>query len=130
MDGESGSRRREIEMMQSFLRRRSARRKALLEAGLAEARRDFDVIVAHLIREYRPLRIYQWGSLLHPEHFSEISDIDVAVEGLSDPLAGLRAAAEAERLTDFPVDLVELERIHPAHAESIRREGRLVYERS
>jgi len=32
-------------------------------------------------------------------------------------------------LTDFPLDLVELERIETVHAESIRRNGRLVYER-
>lgn len=119
----------DIETVRAFVRRREARRKRLLEERLAEARRDFDRIVQYLIREYRPLRIYQWGSLLHPERFSEISDIDIAVEGLTDPLAGLDAAAGAERLTRLPVDLVELERIHPAHAESIRREGRLIHER-
>ncbi len=111
------------------LARREARRKALLDARREQAQRDFDRIVEYLVRDFRPLRIYQWGSLLRTERFSEISDIDVALEGLDDPLAGLHAAAGAERLTDFPVDLVELERIHPVYAASIRQEGKLVYER-
>ncbi len=119
----------DIEMLRRFAARRAERRRLSLEAKLAEARRDFEQIVAYLVREHRPARIYQWGSLLRPEHFSEISDIDIAVEGLTGPLSGLDAAAGAERLTSFPVDLVELERIHPAHAESIRRHGKLVYER-
>ena len=115
--------------MRAYVQRRRAERAAVRAEKLLEAQRDFDRIVEYLINEYRPLRIYQWGSLLHTGHFSEISDIDIAVEGLADPLAGLDAAAGAERLTRFPIDLVELERIHPAHAESIKAHGRVVYER-
>ena len=100
---------RDIEIARHFVTRRRARRREHLDARLEEARRDFDRIVEKLVSDYRPLRIYQWGSLLHGEHFSEISDIDIAVEGFTDPLAGLHAAAAAERLTRFPVDLVELE---------------------
>ncbi len=121
---------RDVEIVREFVRRRAARRKKQLEERLAEARRDFEVIVERIVRDFHPLRVYQWGSLLDDKRFSEISDIDIAVEGLSDPLAGLRAAAEAERLTSFPVDLVELERIDPLHAQSIREKGRLVYERT
>ena len=119
----------DAETVRAYVQRRRAERAALRAEKLLEAQRDFDRIVEYLINEYRPLRIYQWGSLLHTGHFSEISDIDIAVEGLADPLAGLDAAAGAERLTRFPIDLVELERIHPAHAESIKAHGRVVYER-
>jgi len=48
---------------------------------LAQARKDFDKIVKMLIKKYRPRRIYQWGSLLNENDFSEISDIDIAIEG-------------------------------------------------
>lgn len=119
----------DAETVRAYVQRRRAERAAVRAEKLLEAQRDFDRIVEYLINEYRPLRIYQWGSLLHTGHFSEISDIDIAVEGLADPLAGLDAAAGAERLTRFPIDLVELERIHPAHAESIKAHGRVVYER-
>ncbi len=96
-------------------------------ARAAEA--DAQAIVAMLIRDYAPKRIYRWGSLLTPGQFREWSDIDIAVEGLYGPMTGLHALDAACQVTRFPVDLVELERIHPAHAETIRTTGRLVYER-
>ena len=93
-----------------------------------QAQADFNQIRDMRVRDYHPKRIYQWGSLLTPEKFQEISDIDIAVEGLTDPIAGLHALDDACQLTRFPVDLVELERIHPTHAETIRTQGKLVYE--
>ncbi len=78
-------------------------------------------VAAMIVRDYKPLRIYQWGSLLEDRHFSEISDIDIAVEGITD--------AEAEQLTRFPLDIVAIEHVHPAYAEHIRRRGRIVHER-
>jgi len=110
------------------LRRRDTRRRQQLAVLVAEAQADFCRIKDMLIEAYHPQRIYQWGSLLRPERFQEISDIDIAVEGLDDPLAGLHALDDACQLTRFPVDLVEMERIHPAHAKTIREEGKLVYE--
>lgn len=112
----------------TLAQRNSLRREQLL-AKASQAQADFCLIKEMLIRDYHPLRIYQWGSLLQPEHFQEISDIDIAVEGWPDPMMGLHALDDACRLTQFPVDLVELERIHPAHADTIRKEGRLVYDR-
>jgi len=114
---------------QTFLRRGAARRQRL-ESLASEAQADFCRIRDMLITTYHPQRIYQWGSLLRPERFQEISDIDIAVEGLGDPMAGLHALDDACQLTRFPVDLVELERVHSAHAKTIREEGKLVYERN
>lgn len=108
--------------------RRDADQRHRLLAMMNEAQLDFERIRDMLIQKYHPKRIYQWGSLLRPERFRDISDIDIAVEGLDDPLAGLHALDEACGLTRFPVDLVEMERIHPAHAKTIREEGKLVYE--
>jgi predicted nucleotidyltransferase len=93
------------------------------------ATKDFKRIVDHIIQKYKPLRVYQWGSLLNKRHFTEISDIDIALEGLAGPLDGLDALADAVEMTDIPVDIVELERIHPLHARTIREEGVLIYER-
>lgn len=108
---------------------RSADRRIRLLGAAAEAQQDFGRICEMLVSKYRPRRIYQWGSLLQPDRFQEISDIDIAIEGLGAPLEGLHALDDACRLTRFPVDLVEMERIHPAHAKTIRNEGKLVYER-
>ncbi len=107
---------------------RNMRRREQLHEMARQAQADFNQIRDMLVRDYHPKRIYQWGSLLTPEKFQEISDIDIAVEGLTDPIAGLHALDDACQLTRFPVDLVELERIHPTHAETIRTQGKLVYE--
>ena len=119
----------DIDAARRHLRRREAERRERLKDLAQRARRDAQRIVEMLIARYRPRRIYQWGSLLEVEGFREWSDIDIAVEGLEGPLTGLRAADDARQMTGFPVDLVELERIHPLHADTIRREGKLVYER-
>jgi hypothetical protein len=37
---------------------------------------------------------------------------------------------KAQAMTDFPVDIVQLEKIEPEFAESIRTDGKLVYERT
>lgn len=113
---------------ENLVRRFQERRKRL-DLLTEQARKDAQRITAMLIEHYQPRRIYQWGSLLEPNGFREWSDLDFAVEGLNGPLDGLRAADEASDLTQFPVDLVELERIPPLHAASIRANGRLIHER-
>jgi len=50
-------------------------------------------------------------------------------EGIADQALLSELRADAERLTDFPLDIVAMEHIHPAYADYIRRHGRLVYER-
>jgi predicted nucleotidyltransferase len=115
--------------MQRRLAQRSLERTRDLERRLEEARRDFDCIVAHLAERFRPLRIYQWGSLLDGRHFTERSDIDIALEGITDAATFFVIFAAAERLTRFPVDIVQIEKIHPEYADLIRTRGRIVYER-
>ena len=101
-------------------RRRAEGRRRLWE----QATQDADRIIALIVREFRPARIYQWGSIVHPEHFAEYSDIDIAVEGLPGGAAEyFRLLAEAEELTSFPLDIVELEHIEPEFAELIRTYG-------
>jgi hypothetical protein len=43
--------------------------------------------------------------------------------------AYFRMVGKAQAMTDFPVDIVQLEKIEPEFAESIRTDGKLVYER-
>jgi predicted nucleotidyltransferase len=90
---------------------------------------DFARIVDMAIREFQPRRILQWGSLLELDDFDENSDIDMAVEGLVDARKFLDLLGKAIDMTDFPVDLVEWEKLDQDSRESIQRRARVVYER-
>ena len=129
MAGNSKHKRFDYQSARRYVRQKStarARRNALL---LERARADFERIVAMIRDKYDPARIYQWGSLLKEGEFSEISDIDIAVEGVANAADFFAMAGEAQDLTEFPLDLVEIEKIEPLHAQSIRERGRMVYER-
>lgn len=120
----------DIDLARASLIAREKRKALLRRTRWEQAKKDCERIIDHLIKKYNPGKIYQWGSLLTPERFTEISDIDIALEGLEGPMDGLEALADAEAMTDIPVDIVELERVHPAHARSIRERGVLVHERA
>jgi predicted nucleotidyltransferase len=92
-----------------------------------KAQEDAKNIVAMIIKNYHPQRIIQWGSLLEPRHFSEASDIDLAIVGL-DSASFMKLLAEAEEMTQFPLDLVQFERIHPSFQKIIAMKGRVIYE--
>lgn len=111
----------------AFLRRREAARQRELDARFASAWADFERIAAMIVREFDPLRIWQWGSLLHRRHFSTRSDIDIAVEGLGRAERLFQLYARAEELTAFPLHVVELERIEAEYARLIRSTGRLIH---
>lgn len=83
-----------------------------------------------MVKQYRVRRVYQWGSLLNEQNFADWSDIDIAVEADLTAEEFFALYGEAMKMTDFPLDLVELDKIEPLHAESIRRKGRSVYDRS
>lgn len=118
----------DIEKAAAFVRRKQLARQKELDARFIQATCDFERITEMIVERYRPRRIYQWGSLLDRRRFSEISDIDIAVEGIGSVEAYFQLLGDADEMTDFPVDLVEMEKIDPLHADSIRRKGRLVYE--
>lgn len=86
-------------------------------------------LVHMIIQEFQPRRIYQWGSLTRQGAFREFSDIDLAVEGVVEPERFFKMLGRCMELSDFPVDLVQLECIEPLHADEIRGQGRLLWER-
>ena len=112
--------------MRARLDRRAEERRVLLARRLRQARADFEHIVDHVWETYRPTRIWQWGSLIDGAHFSERSDIDIALEGILSPAEYFAIIADAEARTRLPVHVVELEKLHPAFADSIRIRGRVV----
>jgi predicted nucleotidyltransferase len=112
-----------------FLERKEREKDSRLDERFALARRDFEAIRRMIVESYRPRRIWQWGSLLDRSRFRDYSDIDVAVEGVDEPERFFRMFGQAEKLTEFPLDLVDINRIEPEFAELIKQKGVLVYER-
>ena len=119
----------DLQAARAFLAAKDRAREEALDLRFAQANADFQAIVALIVERYRPKRIYQWGSLLDRRRFSEISDIDIALEGLPDAETYFAILGEAMRMTSFPLDLVELEKIGAENARHIREYGRPVYER-
>jgi predicted nucleotidyltransferase len=94
-----------------------------------QAKRDFAAITDMIRTEYRPLRIYGWGSLFDSSRFHLYSDIDVAIEGITDAATYFEILGKAMAITEITVDLVQMEKIEPVFAELIRKKGVVVYER-
>lgn len=119
----------DMEAARAFQQKKREKRKLLLDQKYQVAQADFQRIVRLIIEKYQPRRIYQWGSLLHKENFSEISDIDIAIEGLNSAEKFFQLLDEAGELTSFPIDIVEVEHIHELQREMIKKTGRLIYEK-
>ena len=83
-----------------------------------------------IVRDYSPKRIYQWGSLLNKKNFREYSDIDIAVDGVDTPEEFFEMYGKAEKLTDFSLDLIDINKIEPTFAEIIKMKGKAVYEKT
>lgn len=115
--------------MRSFIEAKDAREQDALDTMFARARADASAIVETIAERYQPVRIVQWGSLLNRRNFRRHSDIDIAVEGILDAEAFFSMLADAEALTRFPIDLVQLEKIEPEFRREILEHGKVVYER-
>ena len=119
----------DLRRARAFLADREERRRERLDESYAQATRDARAIVSEIAAQVNPRRIYQWGSLLDRKRFSEISDLDIAVEGLNGPAEFFRVLGIAMNATVLPVDVVELEKLPADVAERIRMRGALVHER-
>ncbi len=95
-----------------------------------KASADSSSIIKMIIERFNPQRIYQWGSLLEKEMFTDYSDIDIALEGMDSIEDVLELERVAEKMTGFSLDIVELEKMPSAFSDKIRSGGILVYERN
>jgi predicted nucleotidyltransferase len=112
-----------------FADERAARDRGARRQLHAEAQRDAEAIVEMIIRRFEPRRLVQWGSVLQSDQFREYSDVDIAIEGVTDPETFFEILDAAESMTRFPVDIVQLEHVEPAYRDLILEKGRVVYER-
>ncbi|MGK5094802.1 nucleotidyltransferase domain-containing protein [Deltaproteobacteria bacterium TL4] len=120
----------DIQQASRFIAEKQRRLRQQRQVLWQQAQVDFQKIVDCLIERYQPQRIYQWGSLLDSSRFSEISDIDLAIEGIATPETYFKILKDIEELSTFPVDLVRLETLTPERAKDIREKGRLIYDSS
>ena len=76
-------------------------------------------------------RAFLFGSVTRPGGLSEISDLDVAVEGMLGAEEFFALWRELEQTVDeWPVDLVELDRRAAHFARRVWETGELIYERT
>ena len=103
-------------LLDKSLARRRAAREATRQAMLAAVVR----LLGELSPRYGFRRAYIFGSVTQPGHFTEQSDVDIAVEPMEPAhfFAAMSALAEA---LGREVDLVELNKCHFAHR--IRERG-------
>ncbi len=127
MKDASGQERASVEEMRRFIARKARRRKEKNAALWRKARQDAAEIVAMIAERFAPRAIYQWGSVLDGSTFSDISDIDIAVEGIPSQELFFDLVGKAEAMTEFPLDIVEIERVEPEYARLIRTNGKRVY---
>jgi predicted nucleotidyltransferase len=114
--------------IRQFIKKKYKKKSDRIDILYQQANSDFKQIIELIIEKYNPKRIYQWGSLINRKHFNESSDIDIAVEGIDSAKKFFHMLGDAQDITDFSIDLVDIDKIHPLHAESIRRKGKVVYE--
>ena len=116
-----------ISDVKKYLKERDHKEKLQRQHLFELATSEFDKMVEHIITNYNNITVYQWGSLMNPEDFDENSDIDIAVEGIKSAEVFFKLYGELMKMTEFPLDFVELERIDILHQKSIKEKGRLVY---
>ena len=119
----------DIKKAKLFLLEKEQKRKKTIDKKYDEACKDFEIIVDHIIKNYNPAKIYQWGSLLNKSNFSEMSDIDIAVEGIVSVEKMFQIYGDIMDLSNFQVDIVQMEKIEPEFAQLIRKKGKVIYER-
>jgi uncharacterized protein len=103
------------------------RRRWLAQQAAAERQRQAAWVaareVAALLRaQFGAERVVAFGSLVRAGTFSERSDIDLAVSGIS-PAAFFKAWAAAGAVCPFELDLVDLRDCSPALRQLIEGEG-------
>jgi len=72
----------DLDKVRAFLDGKRERTRRVRTALLEQAQSDARAIIERIAKAHNPQRIYQWGSLVETRHFMELSDIDIALEGI------------------------------------------------
>ena len=117
----------DIKKARVFLDTREQKHQAKLDKRFSKAWQDFEAIINMIRRDYPVTCIYQWGSLLNRNSFSENSDIDIAVEGDLPAPVFFEMYGKAMEMTNFSIDIVELNKIDTIHVRSIKSRGKCIF---
>lgn len=80
-------------------------------------------LAEELKSRFRVRRVVLFGSLAHAAWFSSDSDVDLAIEGLSDEAFWDAWRLAEEMISDRTVDLIDLDKAGPSLREAIARYG-------
>ena len=111
-------------------RERERRRREAQDAAqrrlVNKAERIANTVTEQIIERYEPKEIYQAGSLVDSDRFTQISDIDIAISGLTE--SEIEEISDwAEEKSSFPIDIIDLDRAESVHVQSVRKTGRRVF---
>ena len=118
----------DLEVTRKNLLARIERKRSRKLERFQKAAADFERIIDMIVKKYSPQQIIQWGSLLNQDKFDDHSDIDIAVKGIVDAPRFFALLGDAMKLTRFPLDIVQLEKIEPKFAEIIMMKGKVIYD--
>ena len=125
---DSDPNRMDISRVAENLRRQDRERDDRRRALHAEAQHQLDAAVEVAKQFPSVKRVRTWGSILRPDRFTESSDLDLAIEGVSSPTEwGMLERALLDTVT-FPLDLVRWEELMEPHRKSIAQRGTVLYE--
>ena len=110
------------------MRQQDAEQAAERSARYAVAQEDLGRVL-EILRHYPAVkRVRTWGSMLRPDRFTELSDVDVGVEGVDSPQVWSQIERELLDEVRLPLDLVRWESLMEPHRKSIEARGKVVYE--
>lgn len=83
--------------------------------------------IAYLLRQkYGANKVWVFGSLTNKEMFNQWSDIDIAVEGISNEYYYKAVAEVISFSLEYKIDMVDIFECSPLMQENIKREGILI----
>lgn len=115
----------DLERYRLTFRRRQAEREVWQRSRQQQGQQVAQQAAQLLKQSFGAQRVWLFGSMLTPERIRAESDIDIAVEGLADERY-LEALGQLLDLSDFSVDLVQMEYARERLQSAIARKGVLL----
>jgi predicted nucleotidyltransferase len=112
----------QLQQIRKNLQVRESARRHQRELLRLERLQEVENLLKRYFSDFPATKVYLFGSILVPGHFTPDSDIDIAVE--NHPHDRLDLYSALSRLLPYPVDVVIMEQCH--FASEIRENGRLL----